>query len=166
MIEILNMISIIAALGKNRVLGKDNELLWRIPDDLKRFKELTTGHPIIMGSKTYESIGKPLPNRTNIVLTKDSDYEAPGTIVVHSLEEAFEKAENEEIFVIGGGQIYALALPYADKLYLTLIDDKKEGDTFFPDYSAFTKKTHVENRVFEGINYSWVNFERENNPLG
>jgi len=166
MIEILNMVSIIAALGKNRVLGKDNELLWRIPDDLKRFKELTTGHPIIMGSKTYESIGKPLPNRTNIVLTKDSDYEAPGTIVVHSLEEAFEKAENEEIFVIGGGQIYALALPYADKLYLTLIDDKKEGDTFFPDYSAFTKKTPVEERVFEEINYSWVNFERENNPLG
>lgn len=154
------MISIIAALGKNRVIGKDNELLWPIPDDLKRFKEITTGHPVIMGSKTYESIGKPLPNRTNIVITRDKNYKAPGTFIAHSLEEAFEKAGGGEIFVIGGAQIYSLALPHADKLYLTLIEDEKEGDAFFPDYSEFTKKTLVEEREFKGIKYSWINFER------
>ena len=154
------MISIIAALGKNRALGLGNELLWPIPDDLKRFKKITSGHPIIMGSKTYESIGKPLPNRTNIILTRNKNYDAPGTIIVTSLEEAFEKAGNDEVFVIGGAQIYTLALPYADKLYLTLIEDEKEADAFFPDYSEFTKKTLIEEREFEGIKYSWVNFEK------
>lgn len=154
------MISIIAALGKNRALGLGNELLWPIPDDLKRFKKITSGHPIIMGSKTYESIGKPLPNRTNIILTRNKNYDAPGTIIATSLEEAFEKAGNDEVFVIGGAQIYTLALPYADKLYLTLIEDEKEADAFFPDYSEFTKKTLIEEREFEGIKYSWVNFEK------
>lgn len=156
----LCMVSIIAAIGKNRVLGKGNELLWRIPDDLKRFKELTTGHAIIMGSKTYESIGKPLPNRTNIILTRNYNYDAPGAVIVNSMEEALEAAGEGEVFVIGGGQIYSLALPFTDKLYLTLIDDEKEGDAFFPDYSEFDKKTFIEHRMFEGIKYSWVNFEK------
>lgn len=156
----LYMISIIAALGKNRALGLGNELLWPIPDDLKRFKELTTGHAIIMGSKTYESIGKPLPNRTNIIITRNEEYDAPGAIITHSLEEAIEKAGDGEVFIIGGAQIYTLALPFADKLYLTLINDEKEADAFFPDYSEFKKETLIEEREFEGIKYSWVNFEK------
>lgn len=138
-------ISIIAAIGKNRELGKDNRLLWHIPEDLKRFKELTSGHPIIMGRKTFESIGKVLPNRTNIVITSDKQKAISGAIVVHSLQEAFRQAQtklgSEEIFIIGGGQIFEQALSIASKLYLTIVDKTFDADTFFPDYSMFTKKT-------------------------
>jgi dihydrofolate reductase len=156
-------ISIIAALGKDGVIGKNKELLWRIPDDLKRFKRLTTGHPIIMGRKTHESIGRPLLERINIVVTRDKNYSAEGCVVTHSLEEALRKAvdaDKEEIFVIGGGEIYKQALPRADKLYLTLIEDDKEGDVFFPDYSMFKNKTLREERDFEGLKYTWVTLER------
>lgn len=146
-------ISIIAAVSKNGVIGKKGELPWYIPEDLRHFKELTTGHPIIMGRKTFESIGKPLPNRANIIITRDAGYEAEGCLVVHSLEEALEKAGEaeknppllklrkgkSEVFVIGGGEIYNEAIKVADKLYLTLIEDNFEGDVFFPDYSAFGK---------------------------
>ena len=152
------MISIIAALGKNRELGKDNELLWHIPDDLKRFKRLTMGHPVIMGRKTFESIGKPLPGRTNIVVTHNQDYAAPN--FAYKLEGALEEAEKtgaDEIFVIGGAQIYAAALPYADRLYLTLVDDDKESDTYFPPYeTTFTKKIADEAREWNGLKYRFV----------
>lgn len=133
-------ISMIAALGKNRELGKNNALLWDIPEDMKHFRELTTGHAVIMGQRTYESIGRPLPNRTNIVLTIDTEFKAPGCIVCHSLEEAFAKArefEREEVFVIGGGSVYAQAISSAERLYLTLVDGEFDADVFFPDYSEF-----------------------------
>ena len=155
----------IAAIGKNRELGKGNDLLWKIPDDLKRFKELTKGHPIIMGRKTYESIGRPLPGRSNIVITRDQKWAAEGVITVVSMEEAISlsktKPGNDEIFIIGGGQIYELGLTCADKLYLTLIDDAKEADSFFPDYELWFKKKKLEGGgEFEGVKYSWVDFER------
>jgi dihydrofolate reductase len=161
-------ICIVVAIGRdkklNRVLGKDNNLLWRIPDDLKRFRALTTGHPLIFGRKTFESIGKPLPNRTNIVVTRDPDWQFPGVIVAHSLEEAIGKAkeiEGEEIHIGGGAQLYEQALPFVDKLYLTLIDDEKEGDTFFPPYEdQFTKKVFEEAHEWNGIKYRWVDLER------
>lgn len=161
-------ISIIAALGKNRVLGSGGQLLWRIPDDLKRFKALTTGHSVIMGRKTWESLpekSRPLPNRTNIVVTSQDEYQAPGAHVATSLEDALQKARedsgNEEIFVIGGGQLYAEALPHVDRLYLTLIDDVKEGDTFFPPYEqAFTKKLAEESGESNGLSYRFVILER------
>ncbi len=141
-------ISIIAGIQKRDwAIGKDNELLWRIPDDLKRFKALTTGHVLITGRKNYESIGRPLPNRTTIITTRNKDFKAEGCIVVSSLEEAFNKAkeiEKEEVFIMGGGEIYNQALPYANKLYLTIIDGEKEGDIFFPDYSEFTKMVFKE----------------------
>lgn len=149
----------IAALSRDRGLGLGPDLLWWIPDDLKRFKEITTGHPVIMGQTTYESIGKPLPNRTNIVLSLDEELEIPGCIVAHSLPEAFKEAKkhHEEVFVIGGGSIYKQALPYADKLYLTLIDGEKEADVFFPEYEhLFTKELSREDRTYEDIHYSWV----------
>ena len=160
-------VSIIAAIGHNRVVGKDNDLLWHIPDDLKRFKELTLGHPVIMGRRTWESLPervRPLPGRTNIVVTRDNDWSAEGALIAHSLEEALAIAkehDQEEVFVIGGGQIYAQALPHTDRLYLTLIDDEKEGHVYFPPYeSEFTNILKDEPREHEGLTYRWVDIER------
>lgn len=156
--------SLIAAISKNGVIGKNNQLLWRVPDDMRRFKELTTGHPIIMGRKTYESIGKPLPNRANIIITRDKNYPAPGCIVTNSLDEAIEKAtefEGSEIFIIGGGEIYKEAIKLADKLYLTLIHEEKEGDTYFPDYSEFKKEIYREEKETDGgLKYTWLELEK------
>ncbi len=163
--------SIIAAVGMGRVLGKDNRLLWNIPEDLKRFKALTLGHPCIMGRKTFESIvamlGKPLPGRTNIVLVKpdeDASVIAGADVVIaHSIPEALQKAHSldNEVFVIGGAQIYAQALQHADRLYLTLIDDDKEGDAFFPEYETlFTKKVSEEDGESGGLKYRWVTLEK------
>lgn len=128
--------SIIVAMGKEREIGVGPSLPWRIPEDMRRFKELTTGHTIIMGRKTYESIGKPLPNRTNIIVTKNQNYEAPGCIVVHSLDEALEKTDpGEEVFVIGGATIYKQTLPVADKMYVTEVDEiYPDADVFFPEF--------------------------------
>ncbi|MDP3646146.1 MAG: dihydrofolate reductase [bacterium] len=174
-----SQVSIIAAIGNGNIwnggLGKDNKLIWHIPDDLKRFKILTTGHPIIMGRKTFESIitilGKPLPNRTNIVVTHhpesmiDFVNQSSGNVVVAgSIEEAIEKGkalDAQEMFVIGGAQIYEAALPFTDKLYLTLIDDDKEADSFFPPYEdQFTKKVFEEAREWNGLKYTWVDLGR------
>ncbi|MDP4020470.1 MAG: dihydrofolate reductase [Candidatus Adlerbacteria bacterium] len=161
-------ISIIVSIGKNLVIGRQDKLMWPIPDDLKRFKQLTMGHTVIMGRKTFESIlgtlGKPLPGRTNIVITRDKNYAPEGAVIVHSLEEAIQKAreiEKEEIFIGGGAQIYEQALPLADRLYLTLIDDEKPGDAYFPPYEhLFTKKTFEEEREYSGLKYKWVDLER------
>lgn len=157
-------VSMVAAIGRRRELGTENELVWRIPDDLKRFKTLTTGHPIIMGRKTFDSIGRPLPNRTNIVITRDAAWTHKGVVTAASVEDALAKgaaAGQEEIFVIGGGQIYTQALPHADRLYLTLIDAEKEADAFFPEYEhLFTKKLATESREHDGLKYSWVDLER------
>jgi len=136
------MISIIVAVSENNVIGKDNTLVWHLPADMKFFKEKTTGHTIITGRKNYESIPekfRPLPNRTNIVITRQTDYSAPGAIVVHSLEKAIEKAKetgDKEIFIIGGAEIFEQSLRYTDRIYLTEIHHTFEGDTFFPKPSA------------------------------
>ena len=160
------MISIIvAAAGKNRVIGKRGALPWYIPNELKRFKEITMGHPIIMGRKTHESIGKPLAGRTNIIVTHDPQYSSAGCLVSHSLEEALRLAANasgnDKIFVIGGGEIYKQALPLADKLYLTYIERQVEGDVFFPDYSEF-KKVISESDWYEheGMRYKFLELEK------
>ena len=132
-------IILIAAFTDNRVLGKDNRLIWHLPEDLKNFKRLTSGHPVIMGRKTFESLGKPLPNRTNIVITRNADFQSDGCVVVNSLKNALQKAEEigaEKTFVIGGGEIYAQALPIADLMYLTHVHTTLEGDTFFPEFST------------------------------
>jgi dihydrofolate reductase len=129
------MISIIAALAANRVIGRNNDLPWRLPADLRHFRQLTTGHAVILGRRNYESIGKLLPNRTNIVITRQRDYTAPGCLVAHSLADALVMAGNDpEIFVIGGAEIYAQALPLADRLYLTHVEAEVPGDTFFPEF--------------------------------
>lgn len=127
--------SIIVAKADNNAIGKDNQLIWHMPADLKHFKNTTMGHHIIMGRKTFESQKKPLPGRTSIVITRDKDYKAKGCLIVHSLEEAFnigKENNQEEVFILGGAEIYKLALPYTDKIYLTEIKAEFEADTFFP----------------------------------
>jgi dihydrofolate reductase len=134
-------ISIIAAVGKNRELGKGGKLLWHIPEDMRRFKTLTTGHPVIMGRKTYESIGKPLPGRTNIVLTQHAGFETTGVIAATSLDDALQAARDtktDEIFVIGGAQIYTQTIGMADTLYLTIVGRTYDADAFFPEYGRFS----------------------------
>ncbi|MFH1523225.1 MAG: dihydrofolate reductase [Patescibacteria group bacterium] len=154
------MINIIVALGKNREIGFKNQLLWDIPEDMKRFKKITTGHIVIMGSKTYESIGKPLPNRINIVIAKEKDYQATGCIVAHSIIEAVEKAKGhsrkKEIFIIGGGSIYKQFLPLTDKLYLTLVDDAPEADIYFPDYFEFKNIIKEETHETDNLKYTFL----------
>ena len=162
------IIAAVAAMGKNRVLGRENMLLWQIPEDLRRFKELTKGHPVIMGRKTFESIvgylGGPLPKRFNIVVTRDKNWKYDGIIAVGSVEDAIEEAKklDKYIFIGGGAQIYEAALPYTDKLYLTLIDDEKEGDSFFPAYEKiFTHIAREESHEWNGLKYHWVDLDRK-----
>ncbi|QOW11559.1 dihydrofolate reductase [Kaistella flava (ex Peng et al. 2021)] len=131
------MITIVVAMGLDNEIGADNQLLWHLPKDLKHFKELTSEHPIIMGRKTYESIGKPLPNRTNIVVSRKQDWFAEGILIVGSVKEAvkFAKKIDEQVFIIGGGNIYEQTLDLTDKLEVTLVQAKLEADTFFPKIS-------------------------------
>jgi len=127
------MVILIAAIAENNALGKNNQLLWHLPDDFKRFKIVTTGHHIIMGRKTFESFPKPLPNRTHVVITRQKDYHPEGCIVVDSMEKALEiSPKDEDVFVIGGGEIYNLAMPFADKLDITEVRATMDADTFFP----------------------------------
>lgn len=128
-------VSIIVAMASNRVIGRDNQLPWRLPADLQYFKQMTLGHHLLMGRKTYESVGKPLPGRTCIVITRQKGYAAAGVLVAHSMEEALALAQSdEEVFVAGGEEIYRAALEFSDRIYLTLIHREFEGDTFFPEW--------------------------------
>lgn len=158
------IISVICAIAQNRAIGKNNQLLWHIPEDFKHFKETTSGHPIIMGQRTYESIGRPLPNRTNIIITDDQNYQVEGCVIVHSIEEAIEKAsavDKDEIFFIGGGMIYRQAVPIADKLYLTIVEGEFEADTFFPEYVEFTKIISERESNDEKYRYKFVELVKE-----
>jgi dihydrofolate reductase len=161
------LISIIVAVSENGVIGKDNQLIWRLPDDLKRFKALTLGHPIIMGRKTFESIGKPLPGRTSIIITRNTDFKVDGALVVHSLDAAMKEAkkiEEQEAFIIGGGELYKQVLPVADKLYITEVNTVTDGDTFFrisaPEQWEETERTvhQADNRHIFSFNF--VNYNK------
>lgn len=128
------MITLIAAAAQNNALGKNNDLLWHLPDDFKRFKQLTTEHYIVMGRKTFESFPKPLPNRTHIIITRQNDYLVEGCMVVNSLNEAIKKSpKNEEVFIIGGGEIYNQSIEIADKIELTRVHESFDADAFFPE---------------------------------
>ncbi len=162
------LVIVVAMSKKDRGIGKDNRLLWHIPEDLKRFKALTYGHPIIMGRKTFDSIlailGKPLPGRTSIVLTRDETYTPEGALVTHSLERAIllaQKERPEEIHIGGGAELYRQALPYVKKLYVTWIDDEVEADTFFPPFEdefEITKTSPV--MTHKDITFEWTDYER------
>lgn len=139
------MTTIVVAMGEKNEIGSDNQLLWHLPKDLKHFKDLTSGHPIIMGRKTFESIGKPLPNRTNIVISRKKDWFQEGILIVGSIKEAvkFAKKIDENIFIIGGGNIYEQTMEIADKLEVTLVKANLKADTFFPKINfKIWKKTN------------------------
>jgi dihydrofolate reductase len=158
-------LSIIVAIAENNVIGANNQLIWHISEDLKRFKALTTGHCVVMGRKTFESIGKPLPKRTNIVISRNRNLVIDGCTVVSSLEEAVGACGiDEEIFIIGGGELYRQALPLAKKLYITKVHREFVGDTFFPeiDYSQWSEVLREKGKPTEndGLEYTFVNYER------
>jgi dihydrofolate reductase len=160
------MITLVVALGRNREIGKDNQLLWHMPKDLQHFKDITSGHPIVMGRKTYESIGKPLPNRTNIVVSRKQNWFEEGILIVGSLKEAlkFAKKIDDEVMVIGGADIFKQTIEVADKLQVTLVDESFEADTFFPvinekDWALVAEEKHEkdEKNIF---NFSFQTYER------
>lgn len=158
-------VSLIAAVAENGVIGRGNALPWRLPTDLKHFRRLTVGHPVIMGRRNYESIGRPLPDRTNIVVSRRSDFQAPGCIVVPSLERAFAACRPAaEAFIAGGAEIYRQTMDRADRLYLTLVHAAVAGDTFFPpiDWSAWREIARTRHAADErhAYAYSFVELER------
>lgn len=164
----MHRISAIAAIGKDtRVLGKDGDLVFKIPADLTRFRLLTTGHPVVMGRKTWESLpasARPLPNRTNIVITRQADYAAPGATLASSAEEALAIAKrspgSEEIFVIGGERVFSGTLAQTDRLYLTLVLSTAPGDVYFPAYPQFQKEIEREEHLDNDPPYLYVTLER------
>ena len=162
--------SIIVARADNGVIGKDNGLIWHMPHDLKFFKETTTGHYVIMGRKSFEAVGKPLPNRLNIIVTRQQDYYAENCLVLHSLQEALElgaQQRQKEVFILGGGEIYRQALDqdWVDRIYLTEIKSNFEGDTYFPEIDAAQwNETHREEYQADHQNqhdYAFVTLERK-----
>lgn len=161
--RIMTALALIAAVAKNGVIGSGNALPWRLPADMRRFRALTTGHSVIMGRKTWESIGGPLPDRQNLVVTRQRDFRADGAIVKPSLDEALRAATfPAPVFCIGGGELYALALPRATTLHCTQIDQDFAGETRFPDYdlTAWRETAREDHRAPEGFNYAFVTFER------
>lgn len=161
------MISLIAAIGKNNEIGKGNTLLWSLPADMKHFKEITISHTVIMGRKTFESIGKPLPNRRNIVITRNADYKKEGVEIAHSLTGALDLIEdkNEEVFIIGGAELYKETIKIADKLYITHVEkEDKDADAFFPEiipieFLQTSREEHKKDKK-NTYNYSFVTYNR------
>lgn len=159
-------ISIIVAVAQNNVIGNNNQLIWHIPGDLKRFKSITMGHTVVMGRKTFESIEKPLPGRKNVVISRQSNYKPEGCMVFNSLDKALDSLKTEnEIFIIGGGEIYRLAMPISHKIYLTKIHKDFSGDTFFPEIPMEDWEITHEELISENDNtdlsYSYINLERK-----
>lgn len=158
-------VSVIAALAKNRVIGIDNRLPWRLPEDLAHFKALTLGHPILMGRKTFESLGRPLPGRTNIVITRNTGYAPENCQVARSIPDALALCEGiDEVFFIGGAELYAQTIPLADRLYLTEVDICPEGDAWFPDYDRkmfkeISRESHTGAKG-EALQFDFVVYER------
>lgn len=157
-------IALIAAMANNRVIGKDNQMPWHLPEDLRHFKQVTMGKPVVMGRRTYESIGKPLPGRQNIVITRNSDMTIPGVTMASSLSEAFDQANVcDELMIIGGGQLYAEALPCADILYLTQISLDVDGDTYFPfwDDGQWVKSSDDSGVSANGLEFHFLKYVKK-----
>jgi dihydrofolate reductase len=154
------MITLIAACSENRVIGKDGTLIWHIPEDLKRFKKLTLGNPIVMGRKTYESIGKPLPGRTNIILSRDKNLRIDGCLVYNKISDILEIFEKNNIFVIGGGEIYKQFLDKADRIELTLIHKNFDGDTYFPEIGNNWQVVESQKSTFEDTDIDYISYQK------
>jgi len=156
------LVSVIAAMARNRVIGIDNTLPWRLSEDLKHFKALTMGHHIVMGRKTYESIGKPLPGRTMVIVTRDPAYRVEGCLTAHSIDAAIAAcAGDAEVFFVGGAELYAQVLPRADRLYLTEIQADFAGDAWFPEFdrASWRERERRENVSADGLAYHFVTYE-------
>ena len=160
------MITLIAAISTNNALGKDNDLIWRLPADLKRFKKVTSGHPILMGRNTFESIGKPLPNRTSIIITRNNQYKKEGCLIANSLEEAIAITEGKDAFIIGGAQVYKQALEnnLIDQLDITRVHQEFEADVFFPEIDPIVWK-EISREDFladekNGYDYSFISYQK------
>ena len=157
-------LSLIVAIGKNNELGKDNDLIWHFKNDMKFFRETTMNHTVIMGRKTFESLPKVLPNRTNVVITSNKDYQIDGVEIIHSVEEVLKYVENsgDECFIIGGASIYKKFLDYADTLYITRIDAEASADVYFPEFNKdLYKCVKLENHEEEGIKYTIYKYEKK-----
>jgi len=160
------MITLMAAIADNNALGKDNQLIWHLPGDLKRFKKTTLNHAVIMGRKTFESLGRPLPKRINIIITRDKNYKVEGGVTVNSLKEALKAAteKDENPFILGGAEIYKQAMPFADKLDLTFVHHKFDADVFFPEIDKTiwkeTSREYFKADEKNKYDYSFVTFER------
>jgi dihydrofolate reductase len=162
----MSQLSIIVAIAKNRVIGLNNNLPWHLPEDLKRFKTLTMGHHIIMGRKTFESLGRLLPGRTTVIVTRNKSYRVNGAIVTHSLQEAIDNCGNDdEVFLIGGAELYQQSLKLAKKLYITEINAEFEGDAFLPvfDLNAWQEASRESHTSEKGLNFSYVTYLRVKN---
>jgi dihydrofolate reductase len=162
------ILSVIAAMARNRVIGIRNTLPWRLPEDLKHFKALTMGHHIVMGRKTYESIGKPLPGRTTVIVTRDANYRVEGCLVANSLDAAIAACGHDpEIFFVGGADLYAQVLPRAERLYLTEIQAEYEGDAWFPAFDLGEWRETERNRQVnaDGLGYDFVVYRRRQGPV-
>jgi dihydrofolate reductase len=160
----MSQLSLIVAIAQNRVIGAENTLPWHLPEDLKRFRALTTGHHIIMGRKTYDSLNRLLPNRTTVIVTRNPDYHVSGALIAHSLEDAIQLADHDdETFLIGGAELYRDGLYFANKLYLTQIDSAFEGDAFFPEINLtewieIAREDHVSEK---GLSFSYITYQRK-----
>lgn len=160
----MTQLSIIVAIANNQVIGVNNTLPWHLPEDLKRFRALTTGHHIIMGRKTYESLGRLLPERTTVIVTRNKDYQLEGALIAHSLETALALCKNDdEVFLIGGAELYQDGLKLADKLYLTKVDLSVDGDAFFPEFDLnlwqeSSRETHTSAK---GLPFSYITYIRK-----
>ena len=159
----MSCLSLIVAIAHNQVIGANNTLPWHLPEDLKRFRALTTGHHIIMGRKTYESLNRLLPGRTTVIVTRNPDYKGPGALIATSLKQAIALCgDDDEVFLIGGAELYRDGLQLADKLYLTAIDAEFEGDVFFPEFDqAIWQETSREAHVSaQGLNFAYITYQR------
>lgn len=160
----MTQLSIIVAIANNQVIGVNNTLPWHIPEDLKRFRALTTGHHIIMGRKTYESLGRLLPGRTTVIVTRNKDYQLEGALIAHSLETALALCKNDdEVFLIGGAELYQDGLKLADKLYLTKVDLTIDGDAFFPEFdlNLWQESSRETHNSAKGLPFSYITYMRK-----
>lgn len=154
------MIYIVAAYSKNKIIGKNNALPWNIKGELKRFKELTTNHICVMGRLTFESIGKPLPNRLNVIISKTKEFKGDNLITFSSFKQALQHFNNEDIYIIGGAKIFQQAIDIADKLYITEIDFDYDGDTYFPEFDKSKYKKEINEEITSPIPYKYVTYTK------
>ena len=154
-------INLIAAMALNRVIGRDNNIPWKIPGEQKLFRRITEGHTVVMGRKTFDDIGKPLPNRTNIILSRNKAFNAPGCIVMDDYMGIVEKAGNQNIFIIGGEKIFRLYLPYTDNIYLSILQKEFDGDAYFPKFPEADFQIIRQERIEATIPYIFIHFQKQ-----